>query len=470
MTRQSTEVGDHHVAPDFLGGSDCGAQTAPDPVAPRGRGLGRGLTRATLLTVLALATAAPVSAQDRDWDGETSTLWSTSTNWNPNSEPSVGATATIDSGGLSNQPTLNVNRSVTAVNVSSGTLTVDATLTSTVTLSGTGNLTINVAGGVVGNISMGSSGTLVNNGTITGNLSIANGTTDNAGVVTSATFVSGGLLHLNDGTNLSNSAGLSISGGTVSVLSTETVGFLTLSGGTLGGSSELRVVGSFSQLAGVLAIGLTVNAAGDKTLEGGTIAGTLEGAGATTVQSGTTLLSGTISGPVTVASGALDIDGTGSIGGAVEIDSLGHFIGGTSGSVVGTLKSLGRFTPDGLSIEGDMDLAESARLFGGLNGLVINGVATLDGELNFDSAGVDFTSGLVEAEVFRADSIVGDFATFNVAGPAGFDVGYRIDNAGSDLRYLITYTRVQVVPEPSGLALVLLAMLAGAGATRRRAR
>lgn len=463
MPARSSEAEVHHAALDFAGGSGRGAQTSPDPIARRGR----RLTRAALWTVLALAAAAPASAQDRDWDGETNTLWSTGSNWDPNGEPSAIATATIDSGALSNQPTLNVDTTVTAVNISSGTLTVDATLTSSVTMSGTGNLTINVAGGVIGTISMGSSGTLVNNGTITGNLSITDGVTNNAGVVTNTTFVSGGLLRLNDGTNLSNSAGLSIGGGTVSVLSTETVGFLTLSGGTLGGSSELRVVGSFSQLAGVLAIGLTVNAAGDKTLEGGTIAGALEGAGATTVQSGTTLLSGTISGLVSVASGELDIDGTGSIGGAVEIDSLGHFIGGTSGTVVGTLKSLGRFTPDGLNIEGDMALAESARLFGGLNGLVINGVATLDGELNFDSAGVDFSSGYVEAEVFRADSIVDDFATFTVAGPAGFDVGYRIEDTGAELRYLITYTRIRVVPEPSSLALVLLAMLAGAGATRR---
>ena len=228
------------------------------------------------------------------------------------------------------------------------------------------------------------------------------------------------------------------------------------------------MVGAFSQLAGLLDSGLTVNAIGDKTLSGGTIAGSLGGVGATTVQGGTSLVSDTISGPVTVASGTLDVEGSGSIGGAVGIDSPGHFIGDTSGTVTGTLMSLGRFTPDGLTIVGDMTLEESARLFGGLNGLVVTGAATLEGELNFDPTGLDFTSGYVEAEVFRADSIVADFATFNVAGPAGFDVGYRIDSTGPDLRYLITYTRVQVIPEPSSSALALLALLACASAALRR--
>lgn len=75
------------------------------------------------------------------------------------------------------------------------------------------------------------------NVTITGSLSISNGVTNNAGLVTGSTFVSGGQLRLNDGTNLSDSAALNIASGAVSVFAPETVGLLTLNGGTLGGAS-----------------------------------------------------------------------------------------------------------------------------------------------------------------------------------------------------------------------------------------
>lgn len=78
---------------------------------------------------------------------------------------------------------------------------------------------------------------LLGNVTITGSLSISNGVTNNAGLVTGSTFVSGGQLRLNDGTNLSDSAALNIASGAVSVFAPETVGLLTLNGGTLSGAS-----------------------------------------------------------------------------------------------------------------------------------------------------------------------------------------------------------------------------------------
>jgi fibronectin-binding autotransporter adhesin len=137
---------------------------------------------------------------------------------------------------------------------------------------------------------------------------------------------------------------LTVSGtGTINVNSADTVGALSQSGGTIQGTSTLTVTGLYNQSGGevggpvtidggsfkqsggaTLALGTTVNSTGLKILEGGTIAGTLGGAGATTIQTGITTVSGTITGDVTLASGTLNIDNSNAIGGSIT----------TTGSVI----------------------------------------------------------------------------------------------------------------------------------------
>lgn len=115
--------------------------------------------------------------------------------------------------------------------------------------------------------------------------------------------VSGGALRTT-GDALAAGTALDISGtGSVNIDDDDTVASVTQSGGTLEGDSTLTVTGTLGQSGGEIASGVTVNVAGDKTLEGGTIAGTLGGAGATTVQTGTTTVTGTIESDVTVANG-----------------------------------------------------------------------------------------------------------------------------------------------------------------------
>ncbi len=218
------------------------------PVHLRRPRLMAALLAGTAIVAVGFASAGPVQAQT--WDGETNTLWGTAANWDPNGVPAAAGDVVIDSGALGNQPTLNVNsNALNSTTISSGTLTVDAVLTSTtVTLDGTGNMTINAGDGVVGNVAMGSTGTLTNNGTITGSLGITDGVTNNAGVVTGSTSISGGVLNLNTGTNLADAQDFTVNGGTVNVNATDTVGTLSGTGGTInfapGGSLTTNITGS----------------------------------------------------------------------------------------------------------------------------------------------------------------------------------------------------------------------------------
>lgn len=424
------------------------AAMARNPAAP-------GLRRLLALTALCAAASftVPATALAQTWDGETNTLWSIATNWSSNVVPAAGGTVHIMGDGGANQPTLNVNsNALQATNISAGTLTVDAVLTSTVvTLSGTGNLTINAGDSVNGSVNMGSTGTLLNNGSIIGPLTITNGVTNNAGVVTGPTTISGGILNLVAGTSLAAGQAFSVNGGTVNVSFADVVGSMTMSAGNLQGLQTLTVAGAYGQSGGAIGSGVTVNAAGAKSLSGGTISGTLGGAGPTTLQGGTATLLGTIVGDMTIA-------------------ATGHLVGGPSAMIDGSLTSSGSFTPGGITITGDLTLMDlQSRLFGELNSLLVTGSAFLGGELSFDPTGVDFDSDYVEAELLRASGgIFDDFNAINISGPAGYAVGSRIEVTDFTSRYLITYTRVYEVQEPSVLALAALGLLCCFGTRRWR--
>lgn len=268
---------------------------------------------------------SPAMAQDRVWDGQVNTLWSTNNNWDPNGDPAAGVNVIINSGALASQPTLNVNsNNLASTTISSGTLTVDAILNSLiVTLDGTGNMTINAGDTVRGSsvpvdtaVSMGSTGTLTNNGTIQGSLTVSDGITGNAGVVTGPVSVSGGTLRLEAGTNVGNAAAVSVSvAGTLEVNAADTVDAITMTGGTIQGAATLTSA-TYTQSGGELAG--TVSSTVAKTLEGGTISGTLAGAGATTIQNGITTVTGSIVGDVTVGSdGVLRIESADAVTGTI---------------------------------------------------------------------------------------------------------------------------------------------------------
>lgn len=101
--------------------------------------------------------------------------------------PGTLATATIAGGGGTNQPIVNTNETVALTNVTAGTPTVAAALTSKVIVSGTGKMTINAGNQVTGNVQADpANGMIHNNGTIAGALIVNGGTvnvnaTDTAG-------------------------------------------------------------------------------------------------------------------------------------------------------------------------------------------------------------------------------------------------------------------------------------------------
>jgi hypothetical protein len=307
-----------------------------------------------LATGVTLALGSGAEAQ-AVWEGGTSTDFTDSANYDFGADP-TNADVTVDDAAAPFQPTLAGNLTINSGQVSNGTLTIGGTLTATtgVTVTASGTVNVSVGGSIVGAL-LGGGGDATNDGTISavtsnfgnftnngavtgqmqtnggtvvlsagstvGSLNNISGTTDISGGVTGAAEVSGGTATLNAGGDIGGA--VTVSGtGTLTVTATDTVAGVTQSGGTIEGAALLTTT-TFGQTGGDLA-GF-VSASGAKTLSGGTISGSLEGAGATTVQTGITTVTGVIEGNVTVGAG-----------GTLRLDSVSAVLGSitTTGSVV----------------------------------------------------------------------------------------------------------------------------------------
>lgn len=261
-------------------------QSTPDRMPPSGGALRARLCATTAL--LAALTLVSVPALAQTWDGETGVSWGTGANWNPDGTPGVGDTATIAGAGGVNQPIVDSNQTVAQTNVTDGTLTVSATLTSPVNVSGTGNLVVNAGGQIIGAVTYdGETGT--NNGTITGNLNVNGDTFTNAGTITGTVTVADG-------------ATLAISGDSTNEL-------ITLNGEGDGGRGALRSVNEGTTTA-------TITLASDSqiTLSSGLwrrIYGTISGTDVDLTLSTTAINNWglRISSDISLGSGSLIIDG-----------------------------------------------------------------------------------------------------------------------------------------------------------------
>lgn len=368
------------------------------------------LGRATEL-VLVLATGVTLVMADgaaaQTWDaGGGDSNWDTATNWDGDAVPGAGGVVIIDDGTLTFEPTLNVDSAnLASTAISALTLTVDGTLNSPgVTLSGTGSLIINATRTVRGSstadtaITMGSTGTLTNNGTIQGTLTITGGTTNNAGVVTGATTISGGILNLNAGSNLSDTAAFTVNGGTVNVNlgaspnNTETVGSLSGAGGTIDIDADRTLIvnqsvaGTFS---GALAGSGSLTKQGSATLTlngnsagyGGNI---LVSAGAVRATSAGAL--GNTTGTTTVAAGAaLEIAGGIAIGENITLNGTGVADGGALRNVSG----------DNV-MSGTLTLGSAARIGSDAGEIDITGTITgTNTDLTLGGAGNMFVAGAI---------------------------------------------------------------------------
>lgn len=286
-------------------------------------------------------------------------------------------------------------------------------------------------------------------GTIAGNLdgagaiTAASGTTGITGTVTNAASltVSGGTVNLTgagsvdtstnavnvssgtlstDGNGIADGETVTVSGtGTLTVTGADTVAVLTQTGGTINGSASLTSSGAFTQSGATtttggtvdinaatftqsggatIAAGTSVTSSGAQALQGGTIAGTLDGAGAVTVSTGITNLTG--AGAITVATsiginagGTLTSDGNG-ITDTATVSNSGTFTI-TGAETIGGLTGAGTTNLTGANLTtGNASINTFSGTMQGTGGLVVQGTneTALSGTNTF-SGGTTINSG-----------------------------------------------------------------------------
>ena len=221
-----------------------------------------------------------------------------------------------------------------AVTISSGTLGI-STFNDTV---GGFTITGGTLGGTTGTLTAGTYA--LQGGTLSANLgagtaTVTTGTTTLNGTLGAATVnINSGTLNLGSANRLSDSAAVTLNGGTLGISTlTDTVGSFTIAGGTLGGSSGTLTASTYA-------------------LNGGTLTANL-GTGSATASSGTTSLNGTLAATtLSINGGTVNLGSanrladtaaitlsSGTLGMSTFSDTVGSFVlsGGTFGGTTGTL-------------------------------------------------------------------------------------------------------------------------------------
>ena len=291
----------------------------------------------------------------------------------------LSGTSTFSGGTTINAGILNVTgglADIGAVTINGGTYTagsidtVGAITLVSGTMNGTGTLTGSSYGFQSGSVStiLAGSGALTKSTTGTVTLS-------GASTFTGGTTISGGILNVTG--TLADSGAINVSGGTYTVGANDTVGAVTLTSGTIDGTSTLTGSSYGVQSGSVSAVLAGTGALTKST--GGTV--TLSGVntytGATTVSAGNLIISGSLASgsAVSVAGGAI-LSGTGTVGGTVTVASsatseirVGDGVTGSltlgnltmSGAGVITIGTLGNYTSSAaLKVTGTLTLSGGA--------------------------------------------------------------------------------------------------------------
>lgn len=351
-------------------------------------GAKRRLKLCTAIVSVAWLLPAAASAQST-WTGTSDSDFSNDANWTPAAPGPTGG-AEIGSG----IPTVSTDTTVGTVDVSGGTLHVDADLSAAggTNLSGTGRLEISTGGQLSSDVEM-SGGNIANSGTLDGKLHMTGGETVNDGTITGTATIDDGKLTNNfvvtdvdvsaaaefvnnsgaEAGNVTN-AGTSSNAGTITSLTNTGGSFTNNSGGRISGDTNViggTVTNNFVvTYVDVAAAAIFVNNSG-ATASAVTNAGTSSNAGTiasltntggtftnnaggtitgTTVISGGTLTNNFVVTDVDVAAAAIFVNNTGASAG--DVTNAGN--SSNAGTIASLTNTGGTFTNnDGGTITGN---------------------------------------------------------------------------------------------------------------------
>lgn len=331
------------------------------------------------------------------------------------------------------------------IDVVSGTATIGATLAGTAAVEklGAGTLVLTAANSFTGATTV-SAGTLA----LTG-----------AGALASTSISVSDATLRTDGGAFASGAALTMTNGTLVQTGAETLTELSQTGGTVSGAGITTVANYTQAGGGTLALGATINATTGATLNGGTIAGTLGGAGPVTVQTGTTTVSGTIAGD-TVSTGRLDVTGGSFLGSVISSNEMnvdsGNFTGGLTnagylvarGAMTGNVTNDSTFvvavalTGGGATFDNTWTLAVNASSFTGLGALANEGSVfvtggTLGATTITNTASIALENGTLQGAVVNTGTIAVTGASILSGGLSGAG---RVDLASTTGESTLTFT------------------------------
>ena len=370
-----------------------------------------------VLGVLALVCSSAAPALAQTWNGSTSDLWLTGTNWSGNTAPN-SSSAVVDILSATNNPVvLNGSASIstltmgspTSLNITSGVFSVygasisnagmisldsQVQLNNNVTLSGAGSLTM-----VNGQFGTNSTGyTLTNQSTIVGygligsntgalyqNMSLSNSGTINANSSTNTLMIAG------TGTSTSNSGTLEATGG--GILDLVTSSAIVDTGGkiTATGSGSTVEIGTTLQ-GGTLQTsgGGVIETSGTATLDAST-------GGAITLVNGSTYTAG--SGTVTKITGTLNLGTTSAstlaLGGQLELTGNTTLSGPGSMVMTSTSGSTGQIGTNstGYTLTNQSTISGSGLIGSDASAVYPNLSLNNSGTINANSSGSTLTIG-----------------------------------------------------------------------------
>ncbi|TNM65857.1 autotransporter outer membrane beta-barrel domain-containing protein [Aliirhizobium smilacinae] len=382
--------------------------------------------------IVSLAWLLPAAASGQStWTGASDNDFSNGANWTP-AAPGATDSAAIGLGA----PTVSTDATVNTVDVSGGTLHVDADLSAAggTSLSGPGRLEISTGGRLASDVEM-SGGNIANSGTLDGDLHMTGGETVNDGTITGTANLDGGKLTNNFVVtdvdvsaaaefvnNSGATAGDVTNAGTAS--NAGSVGSLTNTGGSFTNNSGGRITGDTNVIGGtvtnnfvvtyvdVAAAAIFVNnggaTAGDVTNAGtasnaGTIAsltntgGTFTNNDGGTITGDTVITGGTLTNnfvvtTVDVAAAAIFVNNTGATAG--DVTNAGN--SSNAGTTASLTNTGGTFTNnDGGTITGDTTVS---------GGAVVNNFVVTDVDVAAASSFVNNT-GATAGEITNAGTV-----------------------------------------------------------------